>query len=406
MAPLQSRVVVLRTLLWCYFHGLTRAGRWFVWPSLAFLAYALVSIRGQLFLPASYGLALWLVALVASRVWRPRVQARVEHVDRVGAGEELPVFADIQALGPRTGHDLRFTALPLPAGLVCVPEDGVALPTMAPGMTTQVRLGIRCLQRGAYLLTGFCVETDFPFGIVRSAATLPHPRRLLVHPKFRPLAQLDVPAGRRHQPGGVALASVVGESAEYMGNREYREGDPVRDIDWRATARLQRPIVREWREEYFLRVAVILDTQVPAAAPAARRRDFEAAVSLGAAVGDFLARQEYIVDLFAAGPNLYHLTAGRSLAYLDQILDILACLEPSMDSPFAHIEPELCENLSAISAVFCIFLDWDESRRAFAETLRRQGVGLRVLVVRSAACTLDPASEGIQVIADAMAEDA
>ena len=50
------------------------------------------------------------------------------------------------------------------------------------------------------------------------------------------------------------------------------------------------------------------------------RESFERAVSVAASVADFMARQEYLVDLFAAGPNLYHLTAGRSLAYLDQIL--------------------------------------------------------------------------------------
>ena len=55
----------------------------------------------------------------------------------------------------------------------------------------------------------------------------------------------------------------LGESFEFIGNREYRDGDSIRDIDWRATARLSRAIVREYREEYFMRVAVILDIKTP-----------------------------------------------------------------------------------------------------------------------------------------------
>ncbi len=47
-----------------------------------------------------------------------------------------------------------------------------------------------------------------------------------------------------------------------------------------------------------------------------------------------MARQEYLVDIFAAGPDLYHLMAGRSLAYLDQILDILASVDGSEEEPF------------------------------------------------------------------------
>ena len=151
-----------------------------------------------------------------------------------------------------------------------------------------------------------------------------------------------------------------GDSFEYLGNREWRDGDNPRDIDWRATARLSGAsssslVVREWREEYFLRVGVVLDTHVPLSAPAskrlflqelrerlpgkaarlARQAALERGVSICAAVSDALARQDYIVDLFAAGPNLYHLMAGRSLAYREQILDILACVEGSPEEPLS-----------------------------------------------------------------------
>jgi uncharacterized protein (DUF58 family) len=210
-----------------------------------------------------------------------------------------------------------------------------------------------------------------------------------------------LPTGRTYQPGGVALASVLGESAEYIGNREYRDGDPVKDIDWRATARMQRPIVREYREEYFMRVAVILDTYLPASTsnkqPATSNpeaeENFERAVSLAASVSDYMARQDYLVDLFAAGPNLYHLTAGRSLAYLDQILDILACVDSSSAEPFETLEPALLENLSRITTVICVFLDWNDTRRSFVHRLRAQGAAIKVLIVRDAKPTLDPAPD-------------
>jgi hypothetical protein len=142
-----------------------------------------------------------------------------------------------------------------------------------------------------------------------------------------------------------------------------------------------------------MRVAVILDTHVPKAANAADRDLFECAVSVGAAVSDYMARQDYLVDLFAAGPNLYHLTAGRSLAYLDQILDILACVESSETEPFDVIEPELLENLSRITTVICVMLDWDETRRAFVHRLARQGVAIKAIVVRDRRCTIDPAAD-------------
>jgi uncharacterized protein (DUF58 family) len=212
-------------------------------------------------------------------------------------------------------------------------------------------------------------------------------QNLIVYPKFFPLARLDLPTGRRYQPGGVALVSELGESFEYLGNREYRDGDNVRDMDWRATARAQRLIVREWVEEYMLRAAVILDTFEQG-----NEEAFERAISVAASVSDFLARQDYLVDIFAAGPNLYHLTAGRSLAYLDQILEILACVEASEKEPFEIIEPQIEELISRLSTVICIFLDWDQTRQDFATRLRSQGVAMKIIICRDGACTIDPAS--------------
>jgi uncharacterized protein (DUF58 family) len=149
-------------------------------------------------------------------------------------------------------------------------------------------------------------------------------------------------------------------------------------------------VVREYREEYLLRVAVILDTHVPDDARAEQREALEQAISLCAAVSDYMARADYLVDLFAAGPTLYHLLAGRSLASLDQILDILACVEASAEAPFAVLEPELMLHLAQITVIVCLFLDWDEARQAFVARLMREGAGIRVIVVRDGDCTLDP----------------
>jgi uncharacterized protein (DUF58 family) len=261
---------------------------------------------------------------------------------------------------------------------------------LRPNEATKVRLGIRCRKRGVYEWPGFRVETEFPIGLVRSYQTLLLPQRILVYPGFSPLTRLALVAGRRYHPGGVSLASKVGESFEYMGNRNYREGDDIRHIDWRATARLNAPVVREYREEYLLRVAVILDTHVPEDSETARYDSFEQAVSLCAAVSDYMARADYLVDLFAAGSRLYHLVAGRSLANLDQVLDILACVEASAESTLAALEPELTLYLAQITTIICLFLDWDETRQAFVSRLMREGAGVKVIVVHDGDCTLDP----------------
>lgn len=120
-----------------------------------------------------------------------------------------------------------------------------------------------------------------------------------------------------------------------------------------------------------------------------------------------MARQDYLVDLFAAGPNLYHLTAGRSLAYLDEILDILGCVEQSPRPPFAEVAPAIGDLAERLSTVIFVALDFDEPRREFVQGLLERGVAVKLIVVRPAgmACTLDPAVMGDRVAAVVVSGD-
>lgn len=377
-----------------YTQRLTPMGRWFALASMGFVSYSGASLQLQGYVPAAYVAAVWLIAACCLLV-RPRAALSARLPDRAAAGETVRVKVEVSNTSRRRllGGGTDWVVIPhrLPDAIDAVEEQGVPLPDLAPGERVSADVLLHCKRRGAYTLHGFRVESAFPFWITKSRRTFGGAHRLLVYPKFSPLTRLRLPTGKRYQPGGVALASEIGESFEYLGNREFREGDNIRDIDWRATARLGggtggRPVVREWVEEYMMRVAVVLDTHVPKSLkpkPLARRRDdLERAVSVAASVADHMARHDYLVDLFAAGPDLYHLTAGRSLAYLDQILDILAAVGESPEAPFAVLHPELAALTERLSTVVLVLLDDDEPRRAFAEALRATGVAVKTIVVR------------------------
>lgn len=389
---------VSRWLWRIYIQRLTPGGRWFALGSFVFIAYGGASLQLQGYVLAGYVMAMWLVAAAAMLFYRPRVRLQTTMASRVCAGQTITVNAQIEQRGLLRGADLFLLPHRLPMEIDAVPPDGIPIADLRRGQRAQVRIGLRCATRGAYTLRGFRVETGFPFNILRARQTFPEQHRLLVYPQFTPLGRLELPVGRRYQPGGVAMTSQLGESFEYLGNREYRDGDNPRDIDWRATARATKPIVREWVEEYMLRAAVILDTHIPdrlgRRAALLRRDDFERAVSIAAAVSDHMAREDYLVDLFAAGPNLYHLTAGRSLAYLDQILDILACVEENPAEPFDTIEPQIAELLERLSTVICVFLQWNEARRDFVLRLQAHGIAIKLIIVRDGRCQRDPALDG------------
>ena len=80
----------------------------------------------------------------------------------------------------------------------------------------------------------------------------------LVYPRFYSMESFQLPLGRRYQPGGIPLASHTGDSLEFMGTREYRPGDPIKHIHWRSWARVGKPVVMEFQEEFFSRIGIIL----------------------------------------------------------------------------------------------------------------------------------------------------
>jgi uncharacterized protein (DUF58 family) len=317
---------------------------------------------------------------VVGSFYKPRVRVERELPARCAAGARVAVHARVTNTGKRATYDLALSERPSEPPLRIDPSPVVD--RLGPGESVELTCWIEPRNRGAYDFDGPRAYSVFPFGVYMSSRKLEAEARLLVYPRFKPLASIDLPVGRKHQPGGLALVSEVGDSGEFVGNRDYRAGDRPRDIHHAAWARRGgAPVVREYQQEYLCRVALIADTF---------GEDMEAGISLGASVADCLSRQEYVIDVFAAGPDLYHFQAGRSLAYLENILDVLACIERCPESPFAKLAPALQQELAQISTAVAVFLDWDEERARFVRSLEEHGVAVKVVIVRSKECTLDP----------------
>ncbi len=81
-----------------------------------------------------------------------------------------------------------------------------------------------------------------------------------VYPDFAEIARYAWLAGdRRLQEIGIKTFQQRGEGTDFKQLAEYRHGDSVRHIDWKATLRLDKPIVREFQDERDQRVMLLID---------------------------------------------------------------------------------------------------------------------------------------------------
>ena len=259
-------------------------------------------------------------------------------------------------------------------GAVIAPRP---LPTVPQAGQTEVTVEITPLRRGHLRFRGVTIARPDPLGLVQALKSIELPQSLLVLPRRYPMPEIRIAGTRKYQPGGVALASTVGDSEEFVSLRDYRSGDPMRRIHWKSFARVGRPVVKEYLDEFFVRHALVLDTFTTHLGDPV----FEEAVSVAASIAVSVQTQESLLDLMFVGPEAYCFTAGRGLAHTEQLLEVLACVGPCRDKPFRSLHHAVIDRVDLLSGCVCVLLGWDDARQELVRHLEALGTPTRVFVV-------------------------
>ena len=128
------------------------------------------------------------------------------------------------------------------------------------GGTLRASTPIRPARRGRFTLRDLVVRVEGPLGLAARQGTLTVPGTMRVYPSFRSKDEAELRI-RKARILEVGLRSAQGRGAgtEFDQLREYTVDDEFRRVDWGATARLRRPIVRTYRAERNQTVLVLLD---------------------------------------------------------------------------------------------------------------------------------------------------
>jgi uncharacterized protein (DUF58 family) len=211
-------------------------------------------------LSINWGLLLALLALAVldavrlKRLPSPRIQRQMPGSLALGRWSEVRLEVE---------HDFAYS---LNIQIFDHVPDGLSfehLPLSAelqPGQQSQIGYRLRPLKRGHFSFEHCEINLPSPMGLwsdKRLLNLLDHTR---VYPDFARLyggellavdnwlSQLGV---RQRQRRGLGL--------EFHQLREFREGDSLRQIDWKATARQRTPIAREYQDERDQQIIFMLD---------------------------------------------------------------------------------------------------------------------------------------------------
>jgi uncharacterized protein (DUF58 family) len=231
-----------------------------------------------------------------------RVSLRLENVSRLPTGLMLAEDTVPYALGTRPRYVL----------------DGIER-----GGTRELSYPLRSDLRGKFAIGPLEVRIADAFGLVELGRSFATHTTFMVTPKVVPLDRAVVNGSWVGEGEGRARATAAAGEDDVV-PRAYRDGDELRRVHWRSTARYGELMVRREEQRWKNRTLLLLDTRRGAHAGSGATSSFEFAVSAATSIGVHLAREGLDGQLITdSGP------IASSGLFEDVLLDALSVVQPS-----------------------------------------------------------------------------
>lgn len=234
------------------------------------------------------------------------------------------------------------------------------------------------LRRGVIHLDDLRVMLPDPFGLFQRCRKVKTPTSTLtVLPKRFALPPIELPGGSAFRVSGEANTNTIGTSGEFVGLRDYRPGDPLKQIHWKSWARMGKPIVKELEDTFYPRYGLIVDTL------SRNRSDiqFEECISVAASFAASIDTSSSLLDLMFIKNEAHRVTAGRGIERTEKLLEILAAVSPERQENYEELARLVLRHRDDLTSCLIVLNGWDETRAKFLKTLASQGVACVPLII-------------------------
>jgi uncharacterized protein (DUF58 family) len=205
------------------------------------------------------------------------------------------------------------------------------VPPIAAGSTARAAYRIPTRRRGRYQVGPLVVRASDPFGLSRRLLATVEETDVLVRPRIHdivaPVAVGSRVSGDTEAVAARAMVSDLGD--EFLTLRDYEQGDDLRRVHWRSTARTGELMIRQDEARWRSQAAVVLDVQ-PDGHDA---ESFEVAVEAAASVVARLVRLQRRVEVITSAGEI--LGTGGDPRH--DVIDRLATVAADRDDRLAVV---------------------------------------------------------------------
>ncbi|MHA1458227.1 MAG: DUF58 domain-containing protein [Promethearchaeota archaeon] len=197
---------------------------------------------------------------------------------------------------------------------------------------------------------------------------------ILVYPPYEDIKRIEILGSKRslNLNYGIQRSKLKGLGSEFYGMRKYVFGDQFRLIDWKASARTQKLIVKEYESERDVTVMILVDSSNSMAGGAIENTKFEYAVRACMLLTKVaLSRKDNVgVFAFSDKKNFNFLKPGSGDDHFYQVLDFVARVKPEGKSRFVEAMGFLIKRFQKRSLIF-IISDLEANVKEIGQAIRK-----------------------------------
>lgn len=204
--------------------------------------------------------------------------------------------------------------------------------SLEPGEVKELRREVSCRRRGVYNLKSLTVKTGDPFGLFKLEKPLADGGEVKVYPRIRHFLAITLPT-IQHVGDRTAKNAVYKSYSELLGLREWQDGDSLRRIHWRQSARQDKIIVKNYSHSADAEFTLFVDMHEESYRQDERHRLEDLTVELAASLAYHRLRDNLSILIFSDSIPHSPLTGKRIQEY-ERILDQLIILSPQRAGSF------------------------------------------------------------------------
>ena len=264
-------------------------------------------------------------ALIARRSRYRLLCTRRLDPPRVPAGQPVVVIAGVENVSRlRTAVLLAEDTTPYSLGS----RPRFVLDEIEPAGHRELSYQIRSDTRGRFTIGPLRIRVADAFGLVEISKSFSTTSTLVVTPRIYELPKATAASSWLGEgDGGMRTISAIGE--DDAAPRAYQDGDGLRRVHWRSTARYGQLMVRREEHQWRNSASVFLDTRRLSHSVGGTSATFEFAVSAAASIGAHLAGEGFRARLITEAGEI----APRG-TFQDTLLDMLAVITPAQGAGF------------------------------------------------------------------------